>query len=150
MLPAVDFPGVGHLTALAFTAAVDDPDRFRRSRDLGAYLGLVPRRFQSGEVDYTGGISKGGGRGYERCPMRANVMLTRYRGTLKLKDWALAIARLSRCARRGSRSPGGSPSSCMRCCGTGPCSRPHNGLETNKTGDRIELPSGASRLISTS
>jgi transposase len=37
-------PGVGHLTALAFTAAVDDPERFRRSRDLGAYLGLVPRR----------------------------------------------------------------------------------------------------------
>jgi transposase len=35
--------GVGHLTALAFTAAVDDPERFRRSRDLGAYLGLVPR-----------------------------------------------------------------------------------------------------------
>lgn len=35
-------PGVGQLTALAFTAAVDDPSRFRRSRDLGAYLGLVP------------------------------------------------------------------------------------------------------------
>ena len=43
-------PGVGHLTALAFTAAVDDPQRFRRSRDIGAYLGLVPRRYQSGEV----------------------------------------------------------------------------------------------------
>jgi hypothetical protein len=36
-------PGVGHLTALAFTAAVADPERFRRSRDLGAYLSLVPR-----------------------------------------------------------------------------------------------------------
>jgi transposase len=55
-------PGVGHLTALAFTAAVDDPERFRRSRDLGAYLGLVPRRYQSGEVDYTGSISKCGDR----------------------------------------------------------------------------------------
>jgi transposase len=53
-------PGVGQLTALAFTAAVDDPGRFRRSRDIGAYLGLVPRRYQSGEVDYTGGISKCG------------------------------------------------------------------------------------------
>lgn len=42
-------PGVGQLTALAFTAAVDDPERFRRSRDIGAYLGLVPRRYQSGE-----------------------------------------------------------------------------------------------------
>src|SRR5947209_8741160 len=35
-------PGVGRLTALAFAAAIDDPDRFRRSRDVGAYLGLVP------------------------------------------------------------------------------------------------------------
>src|SRR4029453_15355022 len=51
-------PGVGKLTALAFVAAIDDPDRFRRSRDVGAYLGLVPRRYQSGEVDYTGSISK--------------------------------------------------------------------------------------------
>jgi transposase len=51
-------PGVGQLTALAFVAAIDEPDRFRRSRDVGAYLGLVPRRYQSGEVDYTGSISK--------------------------------------------------------------------------------------------
>jgi len=40
-------PGVGQLTALAFTAAVDDPERFKRSRDLGAYLGLVPRRAEN-------------------------------------------------------------------------------------------------------
>src|ERR1700684_3248061 len=53
-------PGVGQLTALAFVAAIDDPSRIRRSRDIGAYLGLVPRRYQSGEVDYTGGISKCG------------------------------------------------------------------------------------------
>lgn len=46
-------PGVGQLTALAFAAAVDDPERFRRSRDVGPYLGLVPRRYQSGEVDDT-------------------------------------------------------------------------------------------------
>ena len=43
-------PGVGQLTALAFVAAIDDPSRIRRSRDVGAYLGLVPRRHQSGEV----------------------------------------------------------------------------------------------------
>ena len=55
-------PGVGQLTALAFVAAIDDPSRIRRSRDVGAYLGLVPRRYQSGEVDYTGGISKCGDR----------------------------------------------------------------------------------------
>jgi transposase len=86
-------PGVGHLTALAFTAAVDDPDRFRRSRDIGAYLGLVPRRYQSGEVDYTGSISKCGDRRVRTLLYEAaNVMLTRYKGPLKLKEWALAIA----------------------------------------------------------
>src|SRR5215468_8702193 len=55
-------PGVGQLTALAFVAAIDEPDRFRASRDVGAYLGLVPRRWKSGEIDYTGSISKCGDR----------------------------------------------------------------------------------------
>jgi len=89
-------PGVGPLTALAFTAAVDDPARFRQSRDLGAYLGLVPRRYQSGEVDYTGSISKVGDRRVRTLLYEAaNVMLTRFKGPLKLKDWALAIAKHS-------------------------------------------------------
>ena len=89
-------PGVGPLTALAFTAAIDDPTRFRRSRDLGAYLGLVPRRYQSGEVDYTGSISKVGDRRVRTLLYEAaNVMLTHFKGELKLKDWALAIARRS-------------------------------------------------------
>ena len=90
-------PGVGQLTALAFAAAIDDPSRIRRSRDVGAYLGLVPKRYQSGEVDYLGGISK------MRRPAgavtllyeAAKVMLTRCKGQLKLKDWAFAIARRS-------------------------------------------------------
>jgi transposase len=89
-------PGVGQLTALAFTAAIDDPQRFKRSRDIGAYLGLVPRRYQSGEVDYTGSISKCGDRRVRTLLYEAaNVMLTRYKGSLKLKDWALAIAKRS-------------------------------------------------------
>lgn len=89
-------PGVGQLTALAFTAAVDDVARFKRSRDIGAYLGLVPRRWQSGEIDYTGSISKSGDRRARTLLYEAaNVMLTRYKGPLKLKDWALAIAKRS-------------------------------------------------------
>jgi transposase len=92
----MSIPGVGQLTALAFTAAVDDPGRFRRSRDIGAYLGLVPRRYQSGEVDYTGSISKCGDRRVRTLLYEAaNVMLTRYKGSLKLKDWAFAIAKRS-------------------------------------------------------
>ena len=89
-------PGVGQLTALAFVAAIDDPARIRRSRDVGAYLGLVPRRYQSGDVDYTGGISKCGDRRVRTLLYEAaNVMLTRYKGQLKLKDWAFAIAKRS-------------------------------------------------------
>jgi hypothetical protein len=89
-------PGVGQLTALAFAAAIDDPSRIRRSRDVGAYLGLVPKRYQSGEVDYVGGISKCGDRRVRTLLYEAaNVMLTRYKGPLKLKDWAFAVARRS-------------------------------------------------------
>jgi transposase len=89
-------PGVGQLTALAFTAAIDDPGRFRRSGDIGPYLGLVPRRYQSGEVDYTGSISKCGDRRMRTLLYEAaNVMLTRYKPALKLKDWAFAIAKRS-------------------------------------------------------
>lgn len=74
-------PGVGQLTALAFTAAVDDPARFRRSRDLGAYLGLVPRRYQSGEIDYVGSISKVGDQRMRTLYEAANVMLTATRAS---------------------------------------------------------------------
>jgi transposase len=89
-------PGVGQLTALAFVAAIDDPERFRRSRDVGAYLGLVPWRYQSGEVDYTGSISKCGDRRVRTLLYEAaNVLLTRYHGKLALKDWALDIGRRS-------------------------------------------------------
>ena len=95
MPAADDHSGVGRLTALAFVAAIDEPER-RRSRDVGAYLGLVPRRYQSGEVDYTGSISKCGDRGVRTLLYEAaNVMLTRYRGKLALKDWALDLGRRS-------------------------------------------------------
>ena len=55
-------PGVGVLTAIAFVTAIDDPRRFRRATDVGAYLGLTPRRYQSGRVDRAGRISKRGDR----------------------------------------------------------------------------------------
>jgi transposase len=80
-------PGVGQLTALAFVAAVDDPSRIRRSRDIGAYLGLVLRRYQSGEVDYVGGILKCGDRRVRTLLHEAaNVMLTRQTQGLGLRD----------------------------------------------------------------
>src|SRR3546814_1880671 len=53
-------PGVGPITALAFRATIDRPDRFRRSRDVGAHLGLTPARYQSGETDLQGRVSRCG------------------------------------------------------------------------------------------
>lgn len=55
-------PGVGPITALSFIAVIDDPRRFASSSSVGAYLGLAPRRYQSGEVDRAGRISKCGDR----------------------------------------------------------------------------------------
>ena len=55
-------PGIGPITALAFHSVIDEPARFRRSRSVGAYVGLTPRRFASGEVDWSGRISKCGDR----------------------------------------------------------------------------------------
>src|SRR5216684_4416441 len=50
-------PGVGPITALCFKATIDDPTRFKRSRSVGAYVGLTTRRHASGEIDWTGRIS---------------------------------------------------------------------------------------------
>ncbi|SNB82575.1 Transposase IS116/IS110/IS902 family protein [Rhodoblastus acidophilus] len=53
-------PGVGPITALAYRATIDRPERFRHSRDVGAHLGLTPARYQSGETDIQGKISRCG------------------------------------------------------------------------------------------
>lgn len=53
-------PGVGPVTALTFKAGVDDPGRFESSRNVAAHFGLTPRRYQSGEVDNPGHISRAG------------------------------------------------------------------------------------------
>lgn len=87
-------PGVGALVALTFTAAIDDPGRFRSSRGVGAHFGLTPKRYQSGETDVTGRISKIGDHGVRVALYEAaNAMLTRPVKGSALKDWALALAR---------------------------------------------------------
>ena len=86
-------PGVGAVVALTFTSAVDDPARFRRSKDVGAHFGLTPRKYQSGETDRTGRICKAGD-GMVRSMLfeAANVMLTRVARFSAPKAWALRIA----------------------------------------------------------
>jgi transposase len=89
-------PGVGPLTAVSFMTTIEDPHRFRRSQDVGAYLGLTPRRYQSGEVDINGRISKCGDRLTRKLLFEAaNVILSRTSQTFALKDWGTAVGRRS-------------------------------------------------------
>jgi len=89
-------PGVGPVTALAFKTTIDRPDRFRRSADVGAHLGLTPRQFQSGETDRRGRIGKGGD-SLTRTALfaAANVMLSRSTQWTALKHWGVTLARRS-------------------------------------------------------
>jgi transposase len=90
-------PGVGPIVALNFIAAVDDASRFARATDVGAYLGLTPRRYQSGEIDYSGRISKRGNGAMRTLLFEAaNVLITRVRRFSPLKAWAVRLA-----ARKG-------------------------------------------------
>ena len=86
-------PGVGPLVALTYVAAVDDPSRFPKSRNVGAHFGLTPRRWQSGEMDWSGGISRAGDAGV-RCALyqAANVLIHHSRGWCALKSWAVRLA----------------------------------------------------------
>tara|TARA_R110001606_G_scaffold171136_1_gene316772 strand:+ start:266 stop:1297 length:1032 start_codon:yes stop_codon:yes gene_type:complete len=87
-------PGVGPMTALAFVTAIDDPGRFARSASVGAYLGLTPRRHQSGEVDWSGRISKHGDRlARHMLYEAANSLLSRVRKWSAPKTWAARLAR---------------------------------------------------------
>ena len=89
-------PGVGPLTALAFAMTIDDPTRFARSSSVGAYLGLTPRRYQSGEYDVSGRISKCGDRLTRSYLFEAaNVLLTRVKRWSSLKAWAMRIKKRS-------------------------------------------------------
>jgi transposase len=86
-------PGVGAIVALTFVAAVDDPGRFRSSKAVGAHFGLTPRRYQSGETDVTGRISKIGDGGVRTLLYEAaNIILTRPVKGSALKSWAARLA----------------------------------------------------------
>ena len=92
-------PGVGVIVALTFVAAVDDPARFRSSKAVGAHFGLTPRKYQSGETDVTGRISKIGDAGVRTALYEAaNIVLTRPVKGSALKSWAARLA-----ARAGMR-----------------------------------------------
>ena len=86
-------PGVGVIVALSFVAAVDDPARFRSSKAVGAHFGLTPRKYQSGETDVTGRISKIGDAGVRAALYEsAHIILTRPVKGSALKRWAARLA----------------------------------------------------------
>ena len=92
----MSIPGVGPMTAAHFVLAVDDADRFEKSKNVGAYFGLTPRRRQSGEMDYNGRISKRGDRIVRhQLYEAANAMLTRVKQPSSLQAWGLRIAKRS-------------------------------------------------------
>jgi len=92
-------PGVGAMTALHFKAAIDDPERFTSSRTVAAHFGLTPRRFQSGEMDNPGRISRAGDTDVRAALYSAaNSLLTRTKQMSPLKSWGLRLVR-----RRGRK-----------------------------------------------
>jgi len=88
-------PGVGPIVALTYASAIDDPGRFKSSKQVGAHFGLTPKKHQSGETDYTGRISKiGDGSVRTALYEAAHTMLTKpLKGCSQLKSWAMKIAR---------------------------------------------------------
>ena len=87
-------PGVGVLVALTFVSAIDQTERFRSSRMVGAHFGLTPKKYQSGETDRSGRISKSGDASVRTALYEAaNVILTHPVKASDLKTWALGVAR---------------------------------------------------------
>src|SRR5208282_5224712 len=92
-------PGVGPIVGLTYASAIDDPGRFRSSKAVGAHFGLTPKKYQSGETDVTGRISKIGDGGVRTALYEAaNVILTRPVKGSTLKSWGMRLA-----ARAGMR-----------------------------------------------
>ena len=86
-------PGVGAVVAMTFRSAIDQPERFAKSKAVGAHFGLTPSKYQSGEIDRTGRISKVGDAMVRTALFEAaNVMLTRAVRLSALKAWALRVA----------------------------------------------------------
>jgi transposase len=90
----MSIPGVGPINALTYVSTIEDPARFRHSADVGAYLGLTPKRYQSGEIDRAGRISKCGD-GLLRTYLfeAANVLLTKTQRWSTLKAWGTRLAK---------------------------------------------------------
>ena len=87
-------PGIGAIVALTYVAAIDDPSRFTSSKRDGPHFGLTPKKYQSGETDISGRITKVGDASVRTALYEvANVILTRPIKGSGLKSWAMKLAR---------------------------------------------------------
>lgn len=85
-------PGVGPIVALAYISTLDDAARFKKSQDVGAFLGLTPRRYQSGAMDWSGRISKCGDRDLRRLLYSAaTTLITQVKKPSPLLTWATRL-----------------------------------------------------------
>jgi len=92
-------PSVGPLVAITYKSAMDDPNRIVKSKAAGALFGLTPKKYQSGEKDVTGGITRTGDEMVRTALYEAaNVLLSRITRFSKLKRWGMDVAK-----RRGSK-----------------------------------------------
>lgn len=88
-------PGVGVIVALTYRTGIDLPERFSRSRDVGAHFGLTPRRYSSGQVDYDGHISRCGDEMVRTALYQAAHVLMHHGRWSGLRGWAMRIAKRS-------------------------------------------------------
>jgi len=141
-------PGIGPVTALCFLATIDDPARFKRSRSVGAYLGLTTRRYASGEIDWTGRISKCGDKMLRSYLYEAaNVLLTRVAKWSALKAWASRLRSEPGCERPKLLSPESLPSFCTECGSTVRNSNGQRRLLINRR-SRITIPASRGKMTS--
>lgn len=104
----MSIPGIGSVTATSFMAASEDPDNFRKSRSVAAWLGLTARRYQSGEVDYDGHISRRGDKHLRGLLYEAAVVImSRRYADRGLRTWGLKLRErvgFKRCDCLGSQA----------------------------------------------
>jgi len=87
-------PSVGAIVAITYKSALDDPSRIKKSRNAGPLFGLTPKRYQSGQTDVTGGITRVGDEMVRTVLYEAaNVLLSRVTRFSALKRWGLEVAK---------------------------------------------------------
>lgn len=92
----MSIPGVGALTALSFRTSIDDPERFKKSKNVGVHLGLTPRKYASGEIDYNGRITKCGDNIVRyHLYIAAQHLINTVKKWCPLKAWGMRIAKRS-------------------------------------------------------